>query len=173
MEAAREEPAVSLRRLEASPQDAATIVGWFPSRRDAVWWGGPTVPDPLMADWLAEQIAAGFFWVWTDQNNAVKAVAGLKPVDGSAYLNRFGMAPVQRGRGLSAQLMAELIAIAQARGDTAMTLWVYGSNRAARRVYDRWGFQIVDQREAPEDASGVSLKMRLELAPNGSVSTPP
>jgi ribosomal protein S18 acetylase RimI-like enzyme len=165
----RQEPAQPLRRREATPEDAAVIVGWFPTLRDAVWWGGPTVPDPLTADWLAEQIAAGFFWVWIDQKDVVQAVAGLKPLDGDAYLNRFGMAPVQRGRGLSARLMTELIEIARARGDTTMSLWVYGSNRTARRVYDRWGFQIVDQREACEDASGVSLKMRLELAPKGNV----
>jgi ribosomal protein S18 acetylase RimI-like enzyme len=84
--------------------------------------------------------------------------------DGTAYLNRFGIAPAMRGKGLSARLMAELIAIARTRGDTAMSLWVYGSNTIARRVYDRLGFRVVAQREAEEDASGVSINMRLEFA---------
>jgi ribosomal protein S18 acetylase RimI-like enzyme len=92
-------------------------------------------------------------------------MAGLRTMpDGTAYLNRFGIAPAARGRGLSARLMAELVGIARARGDTAMSLWVYGSNRIARRVYDRLGFRIVAQRDAQEDTSGVSINMRLEFA---------
>ena len=68
-----------------------------------------------------------------------------------------------RGKGLSALLMVELIGIARTRGDTAVSLWVYGSNTIARRVYDRLGFRIVEQRDAEEDASGVSIRMRLAL----------
>jgi ribosomal-protein-alanine N-acetyltransferase len=154
----------NLRRREATDEDATVIVGWFPTRRDAVWWGGPTVSDPLTAEWLIAQFPAGDFWVWTDRDNAIQAMAGLKAMpDGTAYLNRFGVAPAMRGKGLSARLMAELIQIARDRGDTAMSLWVYGSNMIARRVYDRLGFRIVTQREAEEDASGVSIRMRLAL----------
>ena len=154
-----------LRRRDATDADAAIIVGWFPTRRDAVWWGGPTVSDPLTAEWLIAQFPSGAFWVWTNRDNVIQAMAGLKAMaDGTAYLNRFAIAPAMRGNGLSARLMAELIAIARERGDTAMSLWVYGSNRIARRVYDRLGFRIVAQREATEDASGVSINMRLEFA---------
>ena len=154
-----------LTRRDATDQDAAVIVGWFPTRRDAVWWGGPTVSDPLTAEWLVAQFASGPFWVWTDRDDVIQAMAGLKAMpDGMAYLNRVATAPSIRGKGLSARLMAELIAIARTRGDTAMSLWVYGSNTIARRVYDRLGFRVVAQREAEEDASGVSINMRLEFA---------
>lgn len=156
---------LGLARYEARDEDAAVIVGWFPSRRDAVWWGGPTVCDPLTAEWLVAQFASSSFWVWTDRDNVIQAMAGLKAMpDGTAYLNRFAIAPAMRGKGLSARLMAELIGIARTRGDTAMSLWVYGSNTIARRVYDRLGFGIVTQRDVPEDASGMSINMRLELA---------
>jgi ribosomal-protein-alanine N-acetyltransferase len=111
------------------------------------------------------QFAAGAFWVWTDRDNVIQAVAGLKAMPaGTAHLNRFGIAPAMRGKGLSAGLMTELMEIARIRGDTSMSLWVYGSNTIARRVYDRLGFRIVTQRAAQEDASGVSINMRLELA---------
>ena len=154
----------NLRRREATDEDATVIVGWFLTRRDTVWWGGPTVSDPLTAEWLIAQFPPGAFWVWTDRDNAIQAMAGLKAMpDGTAYLNRFAIAPAMRGKGLSARLMAELIGIARTRGDTAMSLWVYGSNTIARRVYDRLGFRIVAQREAPEDVSGVSIRMRLAL----------
>jgi ribosomal protein S18 acetylase RimI-like enzyme len=153
-----------LTRREAAPEDAAVIVGWFPTRRDAVWWGGPTVSDPLTPEWLVEQFAAGAFWVWIDQAGAIQAMAGMKAVTGAtAYLNRFAVAPARRGQGLSARLVTELIAIARHRGDTSMSLWVYGSNHVARHLYETLGFKVVDQREADEDASSVSINMRLEL----------
>ena len=155
---------LGLARREATDADAAVIVGWFPTRRDAVWWGGPSVCDPLTAEWLVAQFPSGAFWIWTDRDNVIQAMAGLKAMpDGTAYLNRFAVAPAMRGKGLSARLMAELIAIAGTRGDTAMSLWVYGSNTIARRVYDRLGFRVVAQRDAEEDASGVSINMRLEF----------
>jgi ribosomal protein S18 acetylase RimI-like enzyme len=168
VEEAREEPAQSLidglTRRQAVPADAAIIIGWFPSRRDAVWWGGPTVADPLTAAWLLEQFAAGTFWVWTDRSGVIQAMAGMKAAaGGTAYLNRFAVAPVMRGQGLSARLAAELIAIARHRGDTSMSLWVYGSNHVARHLYEKLGFKVVDQRDADEDSSGVSINMRLEL----------
>ena len=176
MEAESEEPAqpLILRRREARPEDAAIIVGWFPSRRDAVWWGGPAVPDPLTAEWLVEEFALGFCWVWTDGDGAVLAMPGLRPLEGGvAWLNRFGIAPVLRGRGLAAQVMQDLIGIARGRGDSQMSLGVYASNSIARRVYDRLGFRPVSERSAPEDASGVSIIMRLELSPSGDVPYPP
>jgi ribosomal protein S18 acetylase RimI-like enzyme len=164
VEEARQKPTEPLKRREASPEDAAIIVSWFPTRRDAVWWGGPTVSNPLTVEWLVEQFAAGAFWAWTDRDGTIQAMAGMKAVAaGTAYLNRFAIAPAMRGQGLSARLMAELIEIARNRGDTSLSLFVYGSNHVARRLYDRMGFKIVSQRDASEDASGVSINMRLEL----------
>jgi hypothetical protein len=62
---------LDLARRDASDEDAAVIVGWFPTRRDAVWWGGPTVSDPLTAEWLIAQFPSGAFWVWTDRDNVI------------------------------------------------------------------------------------------------------
>ena len=91
-------------------------------------------------------------------------MAGLQAKEGGvAWLNRFGIAPALRGKGLAAQLMSELIAIARRRGDTEVSLGVYGSNHVARRVYDKLGFQPVSERIADEDPSGTSITMRLLL----------
>lgn len=155
---------MNLIRREARAEDAATLVGWFPTRRDAVWWGGPAVPDPLTAAWLAEQFMQGTYWVWTDGNGIPQAMAALTSLEGGvAWLSRFGIAPAMRGQGLAAQLMEELIGIARRRGDKQMALGVYRSNHIARRVYDRSGFLPVRERAAPEDDSGVSITMRCEF----------
>jgi ribosomal protein S18 acetylase RimI-like enzyme len=153
----------TLRRRDARPEDAATIIGWFPTRRDAVWWGGPKVSDPLTADWLVGQFALGSYWVWADQNSAIQAMAGLQAKEGIAWLNRFGIAPALRGQGLAVRLMKEIIGIAHLRGHAEISLGVYGSNHIARRVYDKLGFRPVSERIAEEDMSGISITMQLFL----------
>ena len=153
-----------LKRREAVAADAQTIIGWFPTRLEQVWWGGPTVPDPLIADWLVGQFGLGRYWVWCDGQGVAQAMAGLKAMDGGvAWLNRVGIAPAMRGRGLGAELMDEIIEIARRRGDSRMGLGVYGSNRIARRVYDKFGFATVSERVAAEDPSGVSITMQRDL----------
>jgi GNAT superfamily N-acetyltransferase len=91
-------------------------------------------------------------------------MAGLKAMDGGlAWLNRFGIAPVMRGRGLAVELMEEVIEIARRRGDNRMGLGVYGSNQIARRVYDRLEFLPTSERVAEEDPSGKSITMQRDL----------
>lgn len=95
MEEAGEKPAEpGLTRRDARPDDAALIISWFPARQDAVRWGGPSVVDPLTADWLAHQFTSGPYWVWTDQSGVIQAMAGLAAKEGGvAWLNRFAIAP--------------------------------------------------------------------------------
>src|ERR1700744_5919607 len=159
MEKAREEPAQSLspglKRREATPADAPIIVGWFPTRLEAVWGGGLAVPDPLTADWLVDQFGQGRYWVWCDGQGAIQAVAGLRALEGRlAWLNRFGIAPAMRGQGLAAELMDEVMEIARRRGDHRMGLGVYGSTHIARRVYDRLGFLPIGERAGAGEHSG-------------------
>jgi len=48
--------------------------------------------------------------------------------------------PSHRGRGIAAQLFAEVEAIARDRGACKLTLEVLSGNRAARGLYERLGF---------------------------------
>ena len=169
MEEAGEEPAKSLsfglKRREAIAEDAPVIVGWFATRLEQVWWGGPTVPDPLTVDWLLSPVhLEPLVGLNCDGADVIQAMAGLKAMDGGlAWLNRFGIAPVMRGRGFAMELMEEVIEIARRRGDSRMGLGVYGSNQIARRVYDRLGFLSVSERVAAEDPSGISITMQRDL----------
>jgi hypothetical protein len=36
-------------------EDAQTIIGWFSTHQEAIIWGGSEVPEPLTANWLAQQ----------------------------------------------------------------------------------------------------------------------
>jgi ribosomal protein S18 acetylase RimI-like enzyme len=154
----------TLERRAARSTDAQDIVLWFPTRADAILWGGRDVPEPLTATWLAQQFETGNYRVWVDQDGAAAGVFSLRfLVDGSARLGRFALAPGLRGKRLAKGLVEETIALARSLGAKQLSLGVYGSNQIARRVYNNVGFQVVSERIAEEDPSGVSYEMKLDL----------
>lgn len=153
-----------LERRPARPEDAVTICAWFSNQKDAVLWGGPSVPNPLCSDWLAKQLAEGGHWVWVDQAALLSGVFGLLfPEPDRAHLMRFAIAPSLQGRGLAKILLPEIKSLAASCGAREMQLWVYGSNHAARHVYERAGFIRVKKRTADEDVSGESYLMVATL----------
>ena len=153
-----------LARRPIEETDAGTIVGWFPDRQSALFWGGPKAPTPPTAEWLAEQCGAATYWVWTDAQGNLAGVFGLLlPETGHAHLTRFGLAPAWRGRGFGRAALQEIIAIARAREMTHLGLYVYEANRAAKRLYETHGFTVVE-RDVPATAwSGDNLRMMLSL----------
>jgi GNAT superfamily N-acetyltransferase len=60
---------------------------------------------------------------------------------GSGLLRSLAVIPAARGRGVAAALLAGVDALGRDRGYRRMVLFVLGSNRAARRLYARAGYQ--------------------------------
>jgi ribosomal protein S18 acetylase RimI-like enzyme len=150
------------RPIEAA--DAATIIGWFPDRQGAVFWGGAKAPEPLTPEWLIEQFDAASYWVWTEAAGVPAGVFGLVlPETKRAHLTRFGLGPAWRGRGFGRQAIGEIIAVAHDHGMTHLSLHVYESNQAAKRLYDTLGFKIVERKLPVTEWSGDNLKMLLTL----------
>jgi ribosomal protein S18 acetylase RimI-like enzyme len=83
--------------------------------------------------------------------------------DGCARFGRFALSPDLRGRNLARGLVEEVLSMARSRGVKRLLLGVYGSNRVARRVYEAVGFEVYEERRAPEDPSGIDYQMRLDL----------
>jgi ribosomal protein S18 acetylase RimI-like enzyme len=153
-----------LERRQAHPTDAASIVFWFSSAAEATLWGGPQVPTPLTSQWLAKEFEKGTYWVWVDQTGKIEGLFGLAfPEEGLARLMRFAIAPEQRGQRLAEGFVEEIKGFARSLGARQLSLGVYGSNQIARHIYDRTGFQVVGERIAAEDTSGVSHQMMLTL----------
>lgn len=153
------------QRRAACSTDAESIVSWFPTRAEAILWGGPDVPEPLTATWLAQQFETGSYWVWVDQGGStIEGVFSLRFLEeGSARLGRFALSPSLRGQRLAKGLVEEIKTLARSLGAKQLSLGVYGSNRIARHIYDSIGFQVFGERIAKEDPSGVSYQMRLAL----------
>ena len=74
------------------------------------------------------------------------------------------VAPTERGRGTGTLLAEEIMAWARGRGATAMTLWVTDGNTAARRLYQRVGFNTTGERGPfPHSAAAGMERMRILL----------
>jgi ribosomal protein S18 acetylase RimI-like enzyme len=153
----------TLRPFQAA--DAVAIVEWFPDRQTAICWGGAKAPEPLTAEWLTEQAAANSYWVWRDERNAPIGIFGLALSADTerAHLMRFGLAPHWRSRGLGKLLFAQIMNVARGHGMTRMSLNVYESNTAAKRLYEQHGFTIAERKPPVADWSGDNLHMTVTL----------
>jgi ribosomal protein S18 acetylase RimI-like enzyme len=156
----------NLQIRNASVVDAATVVSWFPDHEAARSWGGPAVPDPLTAEWLAREL--------NDSEHVYRAATGagvvvgfyglrLYPSEARGHLRRFATAPSQRRQGLGRILMEDAVDEAARRGFRRLTLNVYGSNPGARLAYERLGWRVIDSSAASEDASGLRHAMELQV----------
>ncbi len=71
-------------------------------------------------------------------------------------------APGQQGRGTGRLLLADLVRRATAHGVEAVLLEVRADNAAARRLYDRAGFEVISVRRRYYQPGDVdALVMRL------------
>ena len=127
------------------------------------------------ASGTAEQPVYRYVFAWPRQgDDGVVALDGGHPV-GAAWYRLFrrneagygfvdeqtpelaiAVVPSRRGRGFGEQLLAALLERARAAGYGALSLAVHEDNRAAIRLYERFGFRAVR-------TDGETVVMRVEL----------
>lgn len=73
----------------------------------------------------------------------VLAYAGMQLQVDEAHITTMTVDPAHRRQGLASRLLLELLREARARGASAATLEVRVNNRAAQRLYARFGFRPV------------------------------
>jgi ribosomal protein S18 acetylase RimI-like enzyme len=78
---------------------------------------------------------------------------------GEAHLRMLGVAPAAQGRGAGRALLEGAAAVARAAGKTRLTLGTLPEMTAARRLYDRMGFQG----GPPEEHAPGRVHMSYEL----------
>ncbi|KPI00398.1 GCN5-related N-acetyltransferase [Actinobacteria bacterium OK074] len=102
--------------------------------------------DPATeAAWIAE--------VDGERAGCVLLVGGGKP--GVAKLRVLLVTQAARGLGLGTRLVEECLAFARAAGYRQVTLWTNDILVAARRIYEHFGFTLVD--EEPHHSFGQDL----------------
>jgi ribosomal-protein-alanine N-acetyltransferase len=100
--------------------------------------------------------------VATTPDGAIAGYAGLDLAGDVADVMTIATAPGHQGRGTGRVLLAELVRRATLHGVDAVLLEVRADNDAARRLYDRAGFEVISVRRRYYQPGDVdALVMRL------------
>ena len=163
------EPAAGSSDGGRSPSDAADLV-----LRDVEWTDLARLAE-LEQDLFADDAWSEATW-WGElagrpRRDYVVAVAPDGSIAGYAGIDVSGevadvmtvaTAPGGQGRGTGRLLLGELVRRAVARGVEAVLLEVRADNAAARRLYDRAGFEVISVRRRYYQPGDVdALVMRL------------
>lgn len=89
--------------------------------------------------------------------------AGYQGEAHTAYLELLMLAAAHRGRGLGAELFADLLAGLRASGITCLKAGVQVNNPGALRFWQRMGFEVVSEPRLLEDGTTcVELSMEIQ-----------
>ncbi|MDQ0378321.1 bifunctional helix-turn-helix transcriptional regulator/GNAT family N-acetyltransferase [Amycolatopsis thermophila] len=147
--------------------------GWVVQRNGAIYaqeYGWDATYEALVARIVADYLdhrdpAREAAWIAELDGERVGCVFCVRgPDDTTAKLRLLLVEPHARGHGVGTRLVDECLAFARAHGYTAMELWTNSVLTAARNIYRRAGFELVDS--APHHSFGHDLvgeTWRLEL----------
>ncbi len=125
---------------------------------EATWWS--ELAQRPRREYVVAEVATD------DGGTDFAGYAGLDVAGDVADVMTVATLPAHRGRGLGRVLLDDLVRRATARGVEALLLEVRADNEAARRLYDRAGFEVISVRRRyyqPDDVD--ALVMRLLLRP--------
>ena len=89
-------------------------------------------------------------------------IDGIHAEDAGAHLRWFIVSDALRGTGVGRQLMDAAIACCRDRSYARVYLWTFEGLDAARRLYERTGFRLVEQRRGQQWGTEVT-EQRWEL----------
>lgn len=87
------------------------------------------------------------FWVVSDGGRVEGAIAvdGMEVEKEGAHLRWFILSEKLRGQGLGNRLLAEAVAFCRARSYRQLYLWTFHGLHSARRLYEKFGFELAEQ----------------------------
>jgi len=93
------------------------------------------------------------------------AIDGADPVGGPAHLRWFIVSDALRGKGAGNQLLRTALDFCRDRGYGRVYLWTFEGLHAARHLYEKYGFRLVQQQRGAQWGREVNeQRFELELA---------
>lgn len=150
----------------ATIDDAQRVSSWVSNATEALTFAGLTLGYPFTGEAFLQ--SAGDRWntyVLRDNQTAVATGAIEYRGDGEARLGRVLVDPAQRGEGFGRVMLHRLIAQATQHATIdRLTLSVFETNRAARKLYASLGFIDTGQRVSITTGQAVLTGLELSLA---------
>jgi GNAT superfamily N-acetyltransferase len=130
-------------------------LGWVVQRNAALYaaeYGWDETYEALVARIIADYAArAGHpreaAWIAELDGEPAGCVFCMRKSDDVAQLRLLLVEPRARGRGLGERLVADCVAFARRAGYREVVLWTNDVLHAARRIYQRAGFELVDSQK--------------------------
>ena len=134
---------------KVSPENAQFVCLWSNSLGKSFQeqWMGTMIPFPLTIQVL--QDLEGIFSIF-DGQEFVGLVQKIRLEDSNLHIGRFFINPQKQGQGLGSQAVRKFVSLAFEKGDIdSISLNVFEANQAAKNLYQKEGFEIVQTIEAP------------------------
>lgn len=138
-------------------------IGWVISRHGAIYaqeFGWDISFEALVAD-IAGQFLRDFqpeweqCWIAERHGRNAGSVFVVRKSPEVAQLRMLIVDPAARGHHIGERLVETVIGFARSKGYSMLTLWTNDCLHAARRIYQKFGFELVD--EEPHHSFGVDL----------------
>ena len=137
-------------------------LGWVIQRNGALYaqeygWDASyeALVAQIVADYAGRDDPGEAGWIAELDGSPVGCVFCMRKSESTAQLRLLLVEPRARGRGLGERLAAECLAFARRAGYAEIVLWTNDILAAARQIYQRAGFELVDS--APHHSFGHDL----------------
>ena len=134
---------------KVSTENAQLVCQWSNSLGKSFQeqWMGTMIPFPLEIQVL--QDLEGIFSIF-DGPEFVGLIQKIRLEDSNLHIGRFFINPQKQGQGLGSQAVRKFVSLTFEKGDIdSISLNVFEANQAAKNLYQKEGFEIVQTIEAP------------------------
>ncbi|TMR50673.1 GNAT family N-acetyltransferase [Streptococcus pseudopneumoniae] len=134
---------------KVSTENAQLVCQWSNSLGKSFQeqWMGPRIPFPLTLQAL--QDLEGVFSIF-DGHEFVGLIQKIRLESRNLHIGRFFINPQKQGQGLGRQALRKFVSLAfESGGIDTISLNVLEANQAAKHLYQKEGFEIIQIVEAP------------------------